>query len=71
MTNCKNCGAPLLKNGDCEYCGTKAIEQCRSGLEITESKIRCWVDAPSIGRVVAPAVTETVMFADDKPIYVE
>lgn len=63
MTNCKNCGAPLLKNGDCEYCGTKAIEQCRSGLEITESKISCWVDDPS--------VTETVMYADDKPIYVE
>jgi len=60
-----------MKNGDCEYCGTKAIDQCRSGLEITASKITCWVDAPSIGRIVAPAVTEAVMYADDKPIYVE
>lgn len=23
MTNCKNCGAPLNANGNCDYCGTK------------------------------------------------
>lgn len=22
ITNCPNCGAPLLSNGHCEYCGT-------------------------------------------------
>ena len=22
-TNCRNCGAPLNKNRDCDYCGTK------------------------------------------------
>lgn len=22
MTNCKNCGAPLLLTGNCEYCGS-------------------------------------------------
>lgn len=22
-TNCRNCGAPLNRNRDCEYCGTK------------------------------------------------
>lgn len=24
MTNCPNCGAPLRRDGTCEYCGTKA-----------------------------------------------
>lgn len=42
-----------MKNGDCEYCGTKAISQCRSGLEITAGAIRCWVDGPKIGELVA------------------
>lgn len=23
ITNCKNCGAPLTKNGYCEYCRTQ------------------------------------------------
>ena len=53
MTNCKNCGAPLMKNGDCEYCGTKAISQCRSGMEMTANAIRVWIDGPKIGEVVA------------------
>lgn len=42
-----------MKNGDCEYCGTKAISQCRSVLEITAGAIRCWVDGPKIGELVA------------------
>lgn len=24
LTNCPNCGAPLQRDGTCEYCGTKA-----------------------------------------------
>ena len=24
LTNCPNCGAPLRRDGTCEYCGTKA-----------------------------------------------
>lgn len=42
-----------MKNGDCEYCGTKAISQCRSGMEMTANAIRVWIDSPKIGEVVA------------------
>lgn len=41
MKNCRNCGAPLNKNGDCEYCGTVEHESgvC-SYMEITVDAIR-------------------------------
>ena len=69
MTNCKNCGAPLMKNGDCEYCGTKAISQCRSGMEMTAGAIRCWVDGPKIGELVADRMmNRTMYFADNQLI---
>lgn len=72
MTNCKNCGAPLMKNGDCEYCGTKAVSQCRSGMEITAGAIRCWVDAPKIGELVADRmVNRTMYYADNQLIDVD
>lgn len=72
MTNCKNCGAPLLRNGDCEYCGTKAVSQCRSGFEITAGAIRCWVDGPKIGELVADRmVNRTMYFADNQLIDVD
>ena len=41
MENCRNCGAPLNKNGDCEYCGTVKQENLvRPYLEITADYIR-------------------------------
>lgn len=41
MKNCRNCGAPLNKNGDCEYCGTVEHESgVYSYMEITVDAIR-------------------------------
>lgn len=37
-TNCRNCGAPLNRNRDCEYCGTK--HQMKSEIMIYERGIR-------------------------------
>lgn len=36
-TNCRNCGAPLDRNKDCPYCGTKA--QMRSGITMSSDSI--------------------------------
>ena len=44
MKNCRNCGAPLDKHGDCEYCGTKSPVQVRSRIEITADSIRLYAD---------------------------
>lgn len=46
--NCRNCGAPLNKFGDCEYCGTKAQSGVRtdtrkSVVEITSTGISFYV----------------------------
>ena len=35
--NCRNCGAPLDKNGDCVYCGT--VRQHKSGVVMTSDSI--------------------------------
>ena len=35
--NCRNCGAPLDKNGDCVYCGT--VRQHSSGVVMTSNSI--------------------------------
>lgn len=43
-SNCKNCGAPLNPNGDCEYCGTKRQIRPRSIIEVTASSIRLFAD---------------------------
>ena len=37
QTNCRNCGAPLDRNKDCPYCGTKA--QMRSGITMSSDSI--------------------------------
>ena len=39
-TNCRNCGAPLNKDRDCEYCGTKhqmksEITMDRNGIKLS------------------------------------
>ena len=31
-TNCKNCGAPLLPDGSCQYCGTYHQQEEKSDL---------------------------------------
>ena len=36
-TNCKNCGAPLDRNKDCPYCGTK--RQMTSCINMTSDSI--------------------------------
>lgn len=38
LTNCPNCGAPLRRDGTCEYCGTKA----RYTNEIDISVLKNW-----------------------------
>ena len=48
QTNCRNCGAPLNRNRDCEYCGTQfqtddriaSTTPPKSELVITGSEIR-------------------------------
>lgn len=62
-----------MKNGDCEYCGTKAISQCRSGIEMTAGAIRVWVDAPKIGEAVADHMLrgKNRYYADDQLIDVD
>ena len=42
VQNCRNCGAPLDENGDCEYCGTRRQRKPSSGIEITATSIRFW-----------------------------
>ena len=37
-TNCRNCGAPLNRNRDCEYCGTK--HQMKSEIVMNGHEIR-------------------------------
>ena len=36
--NCRNCGAPLNRFGNCEYCGT--VHQLRSEIVMTAGSIR-------------------------------
>ena len=38
MTNCRNCGAPLNRNRDCEYCGTK--HQAKAEIVMNSDGIR-------------------------------
>lgn len=37
--NCRNCGAPLNGQGDCEYCGTKSRRVYSSRIEMTVDRI--------------------------------
>ena len=30
MTNCPNCGAPIPRDGQCEYCGTWVVSSQRA-----------------------------------------
>ena len=55
MKNCRNCGAPLNKNGNCEYCGTVEQESgvC-SYMEIT-------VDAIRFGTIPKESLRESVV----------
>ena len=43
MSNCRNCGAPLTRTGECPYCGTKT-KSLQGGVvsrfEITADAIR-------------------------------
>ena len=48
--NCRNCGAPLDSRGNCEYCGTRAQQSRKSGIEITATSIRMWADGPNDDR---------------------
>ena len=40
-TNCRNCGAPLDKDRNCPYCGTK--HQVQSGISMNADGISMWV----------------------------
>lgn len=40
VKNCRNCGAPLNEEGNCEYCGTKTPRAIVSTIEITPGCIR-------------------------------
>ena len=42
--NCRNCGAPLNEQGDCEYCGTKSPRTGSSWIEITADWIRVYTE---------------------------
>lgn len=33
-TNCKNCGAPLLPDGSCQYCGTYHHQEEKTDLKM-------------------------------------
>ena len=64
MTNCKNCGAPLPdKTGKCEY--------CRTNNETHDGNVKVVMDGKKIGQLVEPRIREVILYADDKPIYVE
>ena len=39
--NCRNCGAPLNRNKDCDYCGTK--HQLKSGVYMDSTSIGFFV----------------------------
>ena len=43
-TNCKNCGAPLLPDGSCQYCGTYHHQE-----EKTDLKMYSLIDQSSTG----------------------
>ena len=45
--NCRNCGAPLNEDGDCEYCGTKSPREWNSAIEITVDGIRVYTETRS------------------------
>lgn len=63
--NCRNCGAPLNRFGDCEYCGTMMQARSNSVMELAPDRIMVKVDAPMIGRVI------TRYYADDHLILEE
>ena len=50
--NCKNCGAPLNREGDCEYCGTKRQNIARGGIEISADRIILWADDRRLGEEI-------------------
>jgi hypothetical protein len=50
--NCRNCGAPLNEQGDCEYCGTKSPRMCSSRIEITADGTRVYTE-PAIRPSIA------------------
>ena len=54
--NCRNCGAPLNEDGDCEYCGTKSPRAWSSGVEITADGIRIYTDRFAAGSAIAGRV---------------
>lgn len=41
QSNCRNCGAPLNRNKDCDYCGTK--HQMKSGIFMNATNIGFFV----------------------------
>ena len=51
--NCRNCGAPLNEQGDCEYCGTKSPRMWSSGIEITADGIRMYTAEPAARPAIA------------------
>lgn len=50
--NCRNCGAPLTRDGDCEYCGTKRQQKMASRIEMTADRLTLFIDDISIGKCV-------------------
>ena len=52
QANCRNCGAPLNREGDCEYCGTKRQNMARSGIMISADRITLWVDERRLGKEI-------------------
>ena len=46
--NCRNCGAPLDKHGDCEYCGTKSPREFSSRIKLTADGITFIADERAI-----------------------
>ena len=63
MTNCKNCGAPLPKSGNCEYCGTINEAQTKGG----PGALGVVMDGPRVGTLTMKEA-RMVLYADDKPI---
>lgn len=62
MTNCKNCGAPLKKKDECEYCGTINMEERRKNEKAVADLVNKGLMTINEAR--------TVMYADDKVIEV-
>lgn len=51
MSNCRNCGAPLTRTGECPYCGTKGKSlygDMVSQMEITADAIRFTAFIPNM-----------------------